>query len=259
MPIDQLPSSPSQLGKSALRGEPVDNYSLPRSWSGKFAGMSDTPGIARLVSVPTAARLAGVNEKTVRRWIAAGRLSGIAGRRGWLVDADAVLVEASLAGTAGGATDIERAEPDVSDDARREPDLVQDVPGIRELVELLRERDNVMREKDQTIFELAGRCGFYQSELQHLQGENALLKERIALLEAPKPDPVKSVPAQMANHPTTERSARDSGAQTVSEISEDQPEVGRRSGVSATPAANGQEGRSGGVLKRFWRWLTQPL
>ena len=49
--------------------------------------MSDTPGIARLVSVPTAAQLAGVNEKTVRRWIAAGRLSGIAGRRApWLVN-----------------------------------------------------------------------------------------------------------------------------------------------------------------------------
>ncbi len=167
--------------------------------------MSDTPGIARLVSVPTAARLAGVNEKTVRRWIAAGRLSGIAGRRGWLVDADAVLVEASLSGTAGGATDIERAEPDVSDDARREPDFVQDMPGIRELVELLRERDNVMREKDQTILELAGRCGFLQARVQELERENLLLK-------APVPQS-ETLASRSADHLSVKQNGHDSDAE----------------------------------------------
>ena len=120
------------------------------------------------------------------------------------MDADAVLVGASLSGTAGGATDIERAEPDVSDDARREPDFVQDMPGIKELVELLRKRDNVMREKDQTIFELAGRCGFYQSEIQHLQAHVRALEGELKLLRVPAEMPV----GEVANHPRAEQNGQ---------------------------------------------------
>ena len=75
---------------------------------------------------------------------------------------------------------------------------MSNTPAIRELIELLRERDQALREKAQTILELAGRCSFYQSEIQHL-------KERIALLEAPKSDPADLAPAGTPFHPACER------------------------------------------------------
>jgi hypothetical protein len=66
----------------------------------------------------------------------------------------------------------------------------------------------LVRDQQQTILELAGRLGFYQSEVQHLQGENAHLRERIALLEAPKPDvrdPADQAKTETPNHSAPEQ------------------------------------------------------
>lgn len=120
--------------------------------------MSDT---ARLVTVPAAARLAGVNEKTVRRWITSGRPAGITGRCGWLVDADAVM--ALLAESA--------VDPTM-------PDTTPNMPGIPELVELLRDRDQVIREQTQRLEHYAGQLGFYQARIQALE-------EQVRQLTAP--------------------------------------------------------------------------
>ncbi len=109
--------------------------------------------------------------------------------------------------------------------------------------------------------ELYGRLGFYQAEIQYLKAELdgvlaqlQLAQTRILELEAPKEGTAES-----ADHSPAEQNGQDSGSQAVSVMPDEQPEAGRRSEVSAPPAANGQEINSGGAFKRFWRWLTQPI
>ena len=119
----------------------------------------------------------------------------------------------------------------------------------------------VMEKLHRENLELAGRLGFYQSEIQHLKAqlEGAqlqlqLAQARILELEAPK-----EAPAEMANHPSVEQNGQDAGAQTDSEMPEEQSEARRGSEVSAFPAVNRQEGSSAGAFKRLWRWLTRPV
>ena len=54
----------------------------------------------------------------------------------------------------------------------------------------------LIERQQQTIMELSGRLGFYQSEIQHLKAQLEAAQTRILELEAPK-----EASAEMANHP----------------------------------------------------------
>ena len=111
--------------------------------------------------------------------------------------------------------------------------------------------DQLQQEKVQLNrenLELAGRLGFYQSEIQHLQARLRAAEEEIRLLKAPTE--VSSGESSERNSGSiTEQNGQDSGTQAVSEIPEES-ETGRRSEASAPVC---------GPFKRFWRRLTQLL
>ena len=106
---------------------------------------------------------------------------------------------------------------------------------------------DLIEKQQQQLIELAGRVGFYQARIRELE-------RRVLELEAPK-----EAPADMANHPSAEQNSQGVGAQTDSEMPEEQSEARRGSEVSAFPAVNRQEGSSAGAFKRLWRWLTRPV
>ena len=149
-----------------------------------MTGPDRTPD--RYVTVAQAADLTGAQPRTIRRWISRGHLAVRSGPFGRLVELGAVerLVAERLDGDKG--RDSTFAGPD-----RIGPDqgLGQDRTAIRNgpdsdnvylvnISESLGELVTLLREKDQTILELAGRCGW-------LQAENQRLQEEVRLLSAP--------------------------------------------------------------------------
>jgi hypothetical protein len=134
---------------------------------GKFSGMSEP---ARTLPIDAAAALVGVHAKTIRRWIARGHLVAATGPRGRLVD----LAEVRRLAT------IRAPGPDTPEPARTLPDTdARTGRGLSELARALEIVDRLSREN----LELAGRVGWLQSELEQS-------RQRIALLEAPEPEPV---------------------------------------------------------------------
>jgi hypothetical protein len=83
--------------------------------------------------------------------------------------------------------------------------------GLGEVVALLREKDQAIAQLHRENVELAGRCGFYQSEIQHLQSRLRTVEARVLELETPR-----EVTGQLADHPAPSGSAADSGSQKVS-------------------------------------------
>ena len=140
------------------------------------------PGAPTLVTVTRAGQVTGVSERQIRRWIAAGRLPVTTGERGRLVDLAAVR---HLAGHYAGSLDNGPASDRLLPDGIRHLDRYEPDTALTQALALV---DRLSREN----VELAGRCGFYQSEIQHL-------KERITLLEAPKPDLSDPAPTEPAN------------------------------------------------------------
>ncbi len=219
----------------------------------------------QLVSVAVASQLSGVPLRTLHRWIARGHIPAIDGHRGKLVD---LAVVRCFAGQTSFAPAPQPSSADfghVADDDQPMAENGNDVAGssetvaqsgqpdlaITKLIAVIEELTLEGREKDRLLVrlnderaELYGRLGFLQAQLQAAE-------KRILELEAPKEALAEATPA--------EQNGRGSGSQAVSEISEEQPEVGRMSEVGAPPAGNSQEGCSGSTLKRFWRWLTQPV
>jgi hypothetical protein len=123
--------------------------------------MTDTAGH---VPISVAARIAGVHERTIRRWIAAGVLADSPGRSGGhrarLVDVEAVRqLAAGL------------HEPDTGGlDSRTDPDRPPREPDTS-VADFLA----VIERQQQTIMELAGRLGFYQARVQSLEEEVKML------------------------------------------------------------------------------------
>ena len=166
----------------------------------------------RLTAKEWAARH-GLADRTVRAKLQRGTLRGtkerdpVTGVEVWYIDEPDAPEDWSTGGP---------EYPEDENSARpAHPEYRRDLD-IGDLIALVRERDQLVREKDQTILELAGRLGFYQSEIQHLQGENTQLKERIALLEAPKPDsvdPVDQAKSEAGNRSAPEQNGLDSAVQ----------------------------------------------
>jgi excisionase family DNA binding protein len=131
--------------------------------------VSDT---SDFMSVQQAAAHCGVAERTVRRWIASGRLKSVNARRGVRVArADLEAFTISEPGESGHVPDGPDTLSDTSDghdgQARPGPTPESDTPGI---VEALR----LVEKLQQQNLELAGRVGYYQAQLEQLRDQLAL-------------------------------------------------------------------------------------
>ncbi len=149
-----------------------------------------------------------MDQRTIRKWVSRGLLTAHSGPSGRLVDVDAVLVLATkmTRPVAHGPADKGTSRNDPGCDERdseqayysaaqdRTGPILAD-PGVVALIDRL-SRENV---------ELAGRVGFLQSEVLHLE-------ERIALLEAPKPEASDPLPASTSNHPAHLQNGQDSAS-----------------------------------------------
>src|SRR5919199_1324959 len=135
-----------------------------------------------LVELTEAADRLGLSQEAIRKRIHRGTLAGrkVDGRWLVLLPEDRPDIRPDVSGRSDGRQD------DGSLTASGHPD-----DGLADLIQQLH-RENL---------ELAGRLGFYQSEIQHLQAQLSAAHERIALLEAPK----NSGPDETTNHPTPER------------------------------------------------------
>ena len=173
----------------------------PRSPHGGTNGDSHAGStVAPTVTPAEYARLTGLHVRTVRERIRRGELPAVQvkGRHGpeyRIPHPDSI-----PAPTVSVTVDLPSITSDNYGAPTVDPPFLSGDPveGLGELVALV---DRLSREN----LELAGRLGFYQAQIQHLQGENADLKERIALLEAPKPGPADPVPTSTANHPAPEQ------------------------------------------------------
>jgi len=158
--------------------------------------MTDTAGH---VPISVAARLVGVHERTIRRWIAAGSLADSPGRSGGhrarLVDVEAVHALAAV-----------RPEPDTDGHgSRTDPDRPPPEPDTSAADFLA-----VIERQQQVIMELSGRLGFYQARVQTLETEVRLLAAPMSPIGEPPPN---QVPGEVAQDTTPTPSAPDSGAQ----------------------------------------------
>lgn len=151
------------------------------------------PPDARYVPTATAAQIAGVNVRTVRRWASAGRVPAMSRAHRLLVDLDAVRRLA----TAG--TDDEGMPGTIPDDPAGAPDSRDTGPGVEALIDYLRDKDDVIDRLHRENLELSGRLGFFQAKVQTLE-------EQVRLLSAPvrvANEPVGNSEAPASTPPTT--------------------------------------------------------
>lgn len=118
------------------------------------------------LSARQAAAIAGISDRTVRRWIAAGRLLAERDGDDWLITP--LALQAALS-----------AAPDAAQTAAQLAAAAADLAALAARDAALAE---LVAKQEQTIIELAGRVGWLQSQLQARD-------ERILALEAPKVEP----------------------------------------------------------------------
>ena len=147
------------------------------------------------LSVADYAAAVGLSTATVRRRIRSGELAAVRvdGPYGpeWRIP------------TGDAYADQPRRSPSASDDVH--PDRRDDLPlrqGSDPAMVALIER------QQQTIMELSGRLGFYQSEIQHLKAQLEAAQTRILELEGPKEASV-----EMASHPAHVENGPNSGSE----------------------------------------------
>ena len=168
---------------------------------------------SRDVSIVEAARLLGISVASVRRRIRNGELRAVRVERaqGYTYRVTLPMVagdqcdHVSLKKVVGGFDHVPvRDQEDMSAEilAGFLQDALADVRRAHARIEVL-ERER---------FELAGRLGYFQSEIEHLRAQLQAAETRILELEAPK----NSAPAEISNHPTNFENAADSGSQEVS-------------------------------------------
>lgn len=162
------------------------------------------------VSVAEAAQVLGVGEKTIRRRIQRGELSAVRVERPqgheWRVMLDPVTTRTnghvSRVGSHGDQV-VDQVDQDrtgtvdqVTAALRLAETLADQLAHEREQAGAqLAERDRRIADLEQERFQLAGQLGFYQAQLE-------TARERIKLLEAPKPEPGReSTPAPAPRRP----------------------------------------------------------
>ena len=149
-------------------------------------------------TVESAAALAGISARTLRYWIAAGKLPARSGKRGRLVRLSDVEQLAVLAGKLGGKGSLP------ADSAMAITGNIAESSALVAIERQLAEYRELVDRMHRENLELAGRLGFSQARIQELE-------RRILELEAPKEATV-----EMANHSTPSENGADSGAQQVS-------------------------------------------
>lgn len=151
------------------------------------------------------AELHGISERTVRRRIQRGQLRAImvAGPYG----PEYQIVEgAPTNGNAADEPPLTSRPPSPAADETDSPDISGTWPDTLDSFLAL------VRDQQQTIMELSGRCGWLQAQIE-------AATSRIRELEAPKPEPAEAAdPAGsgMSNHPTHSENGADSGVQKAS-------------------------------------------
>ncbi len=120
--------------------------------------------MSALLTAKQAAVVAGVSERTVRRWLRSGQVRAVKKAGAYRIHREAL---AAIVGQNGHEPADTGADTTVTAAAASELSA-----GVAELTRLV-------REQQATILELAGRVGYYQAE-------NAQFRERLALM-APEP------------------------------------------------------------------------
>ena len=186
--------------------------------SGSHAADAD-----RYVTVSVAAYLTGIPERTLRRWAASGQIPAMSGQRGRLVDVDAVRRLAAMDGypatsAAADGPSVATMRPVPEDGHETTANGRELADGGQVLAEGLGELISLLREKDQTILELAGRTGWLQAKLQEAEGRMQDLEQELRLLKAPTAAaadmPADQVPAETTNHPTEPENGPDLASYT---------------------------------------------
>ena len=147
------------------------------------------PVMSDLVSFGTAAKITNISERRLRRWAASGKLPVMTGQHGKRVSLAAVRLLASelidsVDGDRSLSGDCQSPDPSQPDTDRSSTeygwcpgrtlsgsDRSELHLGLVELVQLV-------RDLNQQVLELSGRCGFYQAEVQQL-------REQVRLLSTP--------------------------------------------------------------------------
>jgi excisionase family DNA binding protein len=140
--------------------------------------------MSTFLSVREAAVMAGVSERTIRRWLRSGQVRAVKRGGSYRIRPNALTVMVGQDGTEPTDTGSDTSASnglDTSDTA----DMASS--GVAELTRLV-------REQQATIMELAGRVGYFQAE-------NAQLRERLALMAPAAPEP--TVVTEAAREPAT--------------------------------------------------------
>ena len=135
------------------------------------------------LSAREAADYCGVSEKTIRNWIASGRLSAERSACAFrIAQEDLATLRRGTPRTPQEERGEDSASADRSAEVRAEGPRTESAAGIAELVALLREREAKI---DDLSTQLVG----YAESAAMWQARARVLDERVRMLEAPKPEP----------------------------------------------------------------------
>lgn len=88
----------------------------PRAVVLPYAAMSGNHAANEPIALPLAAQVAGVPARTLRNWIAGGKLAAIRGQRGWLVRTADIAAITALLGTATASAASAASDSGMADD-----------------------------------------------------------------------------------------------------------------------------------------------
>jgi excisionase family DNA binding protein len=142
--------------------------------------------VSAFLSVREAAVMAGVSERTIRRWLRSGQVRAVKRGGSYRIRPNALAAMIGHDGTEE-ADDGVDSPPAAGIDASDTADVA--TTGVAELTRLV-------RDLQQQNLELAGRVGYFQAE-------NAQLRERLALMApaAPEPTPTTGAVSEPATRP----------------------------------------------------------
>ncbi|MDP8944177.1 MAG: helix-turn-helix domain-containing protein [Actinomycetota bacterium] len=136
-----------------------------------------------VVSANEAAQRFGLSEKTVRRWIAAGKLKADKSGRAYRVSLSEVAAINGHQNTDNGGPSPDSGQTADTRSAPATADSTSAMSGIAELVALIERLHGEVRQYAET-------AATWQTRAELLAHQLAAAEDRIKMLEAPKPEPV---------------------------------------------------------------------
>ena len=196
------------------------------------------------LDIAQAAAHLGITPDAVRKRIRRGTLRAYKKDDRWYV----VLGDQDGNQDAVQDSDLDHNQDSVQD-ATWTTDLEVALEGYRELVQQLRnENARLCHELDARTEELRRKDVLIASLVQRLPEQPAIGAADRAML----------VERERTNPPTQDQNGPNSAVQRASTELNEQSQSEAAPTLSMVCATAGQETSSGGVFKRFWRWLTQP-